>query len=106
MTEEQEVFRKKLEDEYNVGQKIFKELFQLSDDNLKKKILEILEGDDDEILNNSDCIRTIKNEEPQKIKFRYYSGLEIDWSGIIFHPEHGQPNRLVKFNKFFNLGYE
>jgi hypothetical protein len=62
-----------------------------------------LENDDEEILANSDCIRTIRNGKPKKIEFYYYSGLNIDWSGISFIAEHGSGRTLIKFNKFFKL---
>lgn len=98
---------KDYEKKYNIGQSIFKSIASLSDKDLKEKLLYILEDEDEnikEIINESvHCTRVIKNEEPEKIEFSFYSGIRVDWSGITVIPEHGSAFNILKFNKNFKL---
>ena len=95
---------KKLEEEYKIGQEIFEQLFKLNDADLKEKLIDITEDNHKEILTNAcDCVRTITNEISNKIRFSYYDSLEINWSGITIHPEHGMAYNIVKFNKYFKI---
>lgn len=87
-----------------IGNAILNELFAMNDADLKQKISEIVGHDYDDILkHNCDCVRTIRNEEPEKIEFWFYDGLIIQWFGISYQPEHGPEKRIVNFNKFFKL---
>jgi hypothetical protein len=95
----------KLKEQYKIGQNIFEELFKLSDNELKIKIIDILgENNHNEVLNN-DCTitRTIINETPDKIIFSYYDSVKINYQGILIMPEHGGEYLIIKFNKYFKL---
>lgn len=95
---------KDLEERYAIGQAIFEELFKLSDKDLKVKLLDILEGNDDDILTSKcSCKRLIEDEKPSEISFWFYDGLKVNWSGITYVPEHGSEQQIVKFNKHFKL---
>ena len=90
--------------EYEVGQAIFKELFEMEDSQIKEKMNSILSKDYNYMfISNSDCIRTIRNGEPEKIEFWYYDCIRINWNGIFYQPEHGPEKRLVRFGKHFKL---
>ena len=94
----------KIKNDYKVGQTIFKQLFEMSDVDLKTKLISILDGQYDDILkSNCDCIRTIKNSEPEKIEFYFYDGLVIDWIGVSIKPENGCEYNIVRFNNHFKL---
>lgn len=89
---------------FEIGQKIFEQLFALSDNELKEKLISITDGNHMDILtSNCDCIRTIKNSIPQKIEFWYYDGLEVNWFGVHILPEHGSSKTIVNFNSHFKL---
>jgi len=93
-----------LEERYKIGQAIFEQLFKLSDADLKAKLLELLDGEDNDVLNNKcSCKRLIEDEVPSEIKFWFHDGIEVDWTGITMVSEHGRENRVVKFNKNFKL---
>jgi len=95
---------KELQKRYDTGQAIFKQLFKLSDADLREKLISITDGNHKEILtNNSDCIRTIRNSEPLKIEFYFYDCLIVDWTGVSIKPEHGCEYLIVKFNEHFRL---
>lgn len=92
------------EEKYNIGQKIFETLFKLTDAELKTKLLELLDGEDNDILTSKCCCkRVIENEVPSSITFWFYDGIKIDWSGISMVAEHGSETKVVKFNKNFKL---
>ena len=50
-----------------------------------------------------DCVRTIRNSEPEKIEFYFYNGLIVDWKGISILPEHGGEYSIIKFNEHFKI---
>lgn len=94
----------KLQKNYETGQSIFKQLFELNDADLKEKLISITDGNHKEILtNNCDCVRTIRNSEPEKIEFYFYDGLIVNWAGVSIKPEHGSEYTIVKFNDHFRL---
>lgn len=94
----------KLQNNYLTGQAIFKQLFELNDADLKEKLISITDGNHKEILtNNCDCVRTIRNSEPEKIEFYFYDCLRVDWQGVTINPEHGGEYLIVKFNDHFRL---
>lgn len=94
----------KIKEQYEIGQATFKQLFELNDTELRSKLIEILEDHHIDVLNhNCDCIRTIKNEKPEKIEFWFYEAIKVDWTGISIKPEHGNFHNIIKFNKFFHL---
>lgn len=90
---------------YEAGQPIFEELFKLSDKELKEKLKEICYDSDTilEILNSGDCIRTIKNETPDKAEFWFYDGIEVSWYGIVYIPEHSERKVFRKFDHNFKI---
>lgn len=88
----------------DTGKAILNELFSMNDADLKAKVSEIVGHEYDKILkHNCECIRTIKNEKPNKIEFWYYDGLLIQWFGISYQPEHGPEKLIINFDKFFKL---
>lgn len=94
----------KIQKRIETGQIIFKQLFDLNDADLKEKLISITDGNHKEILtNNCDCVRTIRNSEPDKIEFYFYDGLRVDWQGVTIIPEHGGEYLIVKFNDHFRL---
>lgn len=98
----------KIKERYEIGQKIFEQLFKLTDSELKEKISSIcgeqLDSYNSEILaKGSDVTRIIKNEIPKKITIYYYSGISISAFGITYQPEHGEGRNLVDFGKHFKL---
>jgi len=95
----------KLKEEYNIGQSIFEKLFNLSDKELKLKLIDIL-GEDNHmsVLNNNCTItRVIKNEIPEYVLFEYYDSIKVDYKGVHLISEHGIELLPVKFNKYFKL---
>jgi len=95
---------KDIEEKYKIGQKIFEQLFKLSDAELKTKLLDLLNGEDNDILtNNCTCKRIIENEVPSEINFWFYDGIKVNWSGVTMVSEHGQESKVIKFNKNFKL---
>lgn len=98
--------KQKWEEQYEVGYPIFEKLFQLKKDDFIKvmkdifqdnlKVMEILE-------NNPRVIKTLIDDGPEDIKIYFYSGIEITYFGIKYKPEHGVPDMILKFDKFFNV---
>ena len=97
--------REDLIKDVEIGTKIFIELFELLDEDLKIKLKSIIDNNVglDILKDNPDIFRSIRNEEPENIKIWFYDGLIIDWSGISIKPEHGPEYKIVKFNKHFKL---
>lgn len=91
--------------QYEIGQPIFEEIFSKSDKEVKEIIQSITDNDKDvkEILDNGIVTRVIKDEKPSEITIYFYDGLELNWLGLLYKPEHGSGNLLVKFNKHFKL---
>ena len=95
---------KDFEEKYKIGQKIFEQLFKLTDAELKTKLLELLDGEDNDILTSKcGCKRIIEDEIPSEITFWFYDGIKVNWSGISMVSEHGSETNVVKFNKNFKL---
>lgn len=95
---------KDFEEKHKIGQKIFEQLFVLSDADLKIKLLELLDEEDNNILKfDCGCKRIIEDEVPSSITFWYYSGIRVNWSGISMVAEHGSETNIIKFNKNFKL---
>lgn len=93
------------EKRYNEGQTIFNQLFALSDEELKKKITEIIGDDiDDHILKGKcRCTRTIVDGIPEKVEFCRYDGIEVTWQGISRVSEHGEQLLIRRFDSHFKL---
>ena len=93
-----------IKENYKAGQKIFEELFELSDAELCDKLIEITEDNHNDVLTGDySCYRTIKDGKPNKIEFWFYDCVIVDWRGVTLKPEHGPETQLIKFNKFFKL---
>ena len=96
----------KYKEQYEVGFPIFQKLFQLKQDdfikvmkdvfNDNKSVLEILE-------NKPKVIKTLEDDEPEKIGIHFYSSISIDFVGVRYKPEHGASDMILKFDKFFNV---
>lgn len=95
---------KELKKEYDIGFEIFKTLSELSDNELRLKLLSIVGEKYSNILEeNYRCVRTIVNSAPEKIEFSFYDKIIVDYRGVSFQPEHGSSFALVKFNKHFKI---
>ena len=79
------------------GKPIFMKLFALSDKELIEKIKSYGNKSVNEVLDQARVIRTIVNEDPESIKFSFYDSVELDWLGMSYKPEHGQPSRVLVF---------
>jgi len=95
----------KLKEQYVIGQQIFEELFKMSDNDVKLKLIDILgENGHMQVLNNNYTVRrVIENEVPKYIKFEFYDQVKVDYQGIHLVGEHGTEFLSVKFNKYFKL---
>jgi len=81
------------------------ELFKMSDNDIKLKLIDIL-GEDGhmQVLNNNCTVRrVIENEVPKYIKFEFYDQIKVDYQGIHLIGEHGTDILAIKFNKYFKL---
>jgi hypothetical protein len=93
---------------YETGLPFFLKLFKMSDLDLKDKLKSILKNklnsrNLDLLEKSSDVIRTIRNENPEKISIQFYDWIEIYPLGISFHPEHGNAHQIVDFDEHFIL---
>lgn len=94
-----------IQEEYKIGNFIFKELYSLSDKEIKEKLKSILDQKYYKVLiqDACECIRTLRNEKPVEIKFYYYDSIIINWTGI-FHKYEGEDyKKIIDFNKHFKL---
>lgn len=93
-----------LKKEFEISFNIFKTLSELSDNELRLKLLSILDGEYSHVLEeNYRCVRTIVNSAPEKIEFNFYDKIIVDYRGVSVQPEHGSAFILVKFNKHFKV---
>ena len=91
---------------YEIGFPIFEKLFHLKKEDFVKVMKDIFQDNNSalEILeNNPSVIKTLRNDEPEEIKIYFYDGIEINYLGINYKPEHGPSTRILKFDKFFNV---
>lgn len=96
----------KYEQQYEIGFPMFEKLFQLKKDDFIRVMKDIFQDDKSvlEILENKpSVVKTLRNDEPEKITIYFYDGIEIDYTGVSYKPEHGSPTKILKFDKFFNL---
>jgi len=101
----------RLEKKYEIGLKVFEQLFKLTDKELKEK-LETICGDklkrisnNDDLLTKSSCVqRIIEDERPSKITIAFYDRIIINAFGINYDAEHhDKQDSLAKFNEHFSL---
>ena len=97
-----------IQEQYDVGYKIFEQLFALSDKDLKTKLQSVIGTElnklNDGILGESSgTTREIHNEKYSKITIGFYDWIEISAFGIYYHPEHGTARKMIEFNKHFVL---
>jgi len=86
------------------GQSIFEDLFLLTDEQLKTKLVTILHGNHCGVLGHKcSCVRTIRDMVPEKIEFNFYDVIMVNKSGVFIYPEHGSHYQLIRFDKFFTL---
>ena len=91
-------------EKYEIGKEIFNSLFNLSDDEIKEKLISILEPKYTEIFKYGySCKRIIIDSEPECIEFYFYDTIKINYLGITYIPEHKSDNLIVQFNKNFKL---
>jgi hypothetical protein len=94
----------KIKKQYEYGNKIFNKIFNLSDEQLKLKLKDILNENYHYIIdNNSSIKRTIIDENPKKIEIINWDNLSIEWFGIDYIPENGVSKRIREFDKYFIL---
>lgn len=97
---------KKYMKQYEIGFSIFNKLFQLNKEYFikvmkyifqeNKTIIKILEE-------KPMVVKTSINDEPEKIKICFYDCIIVNYTGVLFKPEHGQSQIILKFDKFFNI---
>lgn len=95
-----------IQERYEKGQDIFKQVYSLSDKDLIAKLKSILGCFNDviDLLDAKPVIRrSIVNEEPECIKIIFYDVVRIDWSGISYKSEYGLDINLVRFDDHFKL---
>ncbi len=95
--------------QYEIGYPIFQKFFSLNKKNLidvmkdifqdNLKVMEIIE-------NNPRIIKTLENDEPEEISIYFYNSIKITCFGVYYKPEHGVQEKILKFDKFFNLNLE
>ena len=94
----------KLEKRIAYGTNILKELFKLSDEELKDKIKELIRSEYVKILDQATAVRrTIVDEQPEKIEFLGWDTIVVSWSGIRLHTEYGETVVLREFDEHFKL---
>ncbi len=91
---------------YEIGFPIFEKLFHLKKDDFIRVMKDIF-ADNESVLrileNSPSVVKTIRDDEPQEITVYFYDGIEINYSGVRYKPEHGSATTILKFDKFFNL---
>ncbi len=96
-----------MQQRYETGMEIFKQLFALDSEQLRKKIVEIcgsaISNSYIEVILKGRIRKVIYNDEPETITFEYYDCVTIDVFGISIKPEHGGEQKIVRFDKFFKL---
>ena len=96
----------KLKKQIEYGKTILNKFFELSDKELKEKLLSVIQEEyskeliDDE---HPKITRLIVNEEPDEIEFLGYNRIKIDWSGISYKEHHGFYKRIIEFNEHFKF---
>ena len=96
----------KYKGQYEIGFPIFQKLFQLKKDDFVKvmkdifqdnlKVMEILE-------NKPKVVKTLEDDEPEKISINFYSSIEVTYFGVRYKPEHGVSVMILNFDKFFDV---
>lgn len=94
-----------IEEKYEIGLNILRELFSIPSFDLKIKIKEIC-GDlipIDFSFDESNLHKLSIDDVPNKIEIWYYSNIIIDAFGIYYKPEHAAGFQIIEFNKHFKL---
>lgn len=96
--------------QYEIGLPIFNKLFELENEILKKKIIEIIESTavdfnkkTSDLINNGIVYKTIRNDVPEHIDINYYDQIRITPFGISFKHERGEEKEIIKFGIHFKL---
>jgi hypothetical protein len=96
----------KYKEQYEIGFPKFQKLFQLKKDDFIKVMKDIFQDNESvmEILENKPrVIKTLTDDEPEEMQIHFYSSILINYTGVIFKPEHGSLQMILKFDKFFNV---
>ena len=96
----------KYKEQYEIGFPIFQKLFQLKKEDFIKVMKDIFQDNKSvlEILENKPkVIKTLEDDEPEKIEIHFYSSISIDYFGVRYKPKHGASDMILKFDKFFNV---
>lgn len=96
--------------QYENGLPIFKKLFKLEKEILKKTLIDIIGGTSVhvntnmlDLINNGIAYKTIRNDVPENIEINYYDQIKVTPFGISFKPEHGDEKEIIKFGIHFKL---
>lgn len=95
-----------IQERYDKGYSIFKQIYTLSDKDLIAKLKSILGCFNDaiDLLDAKPVVkRSIVNEEPECINIIFYDVIKIDWSGISYKTEYGTEKNMVRFDNHFKL---
>ncbi len=98
---------KEIRKKYEIGFKIFSDVHEMSDIDIKKTLRSICGHDARcaEILDaQCNITRTIRNEKIISIEVSWYNILYIDAFGIKYMSGHNADRPIVEFNKHFTLG--
>lgn len=93
---------------YEIGKPIFEKIFLLSSKEIKK-LIEIISynfktvNQKDFDFKSCEVIKTIKDDEPNKIELCFYDKIYIDCFGIYFMHEHSGCEIIREFDQFFNF---
>jgi len=96
----------KYKEQYEIGFPIFEKLFQLKKEDFIKVMKDIFQDNKYvlEILENKPrVIKTLQDDEPEKMEIHFYASISIDYFGVRYKPEHGRLDVILKFDKFFNF---
>ena len=89
-----------------VGQPTFNKLFEMKKDDLIVKLKDICSNNEKilEVLNEKpNLYREIGDDTPNEMKFCSWNTVIINTLGISYKAEHGNPNLVISFDKYFNL---
>ena len=93
------------QEKYDAGYPTFKKLFDMSKDELKKVLVDII-PQHEETIKGGNVRKVMLDDEPYEMEVNYYSSISITPFGINYKPEHGPGGNVILFNKYFVIPNE